>query len=152
MRSSLVLCCSAIPDFLMHLTANSLTVALLEQSSTTHAAGVGSASIASAPFQVSVDVMLDLLVDAWCEQRAHDKRAIEAACRAHAASGHGVHSPADLREVLRHVNKTTAKMLPERVVIELFREAVRRGGGGGTAQPAAVAEVRNYMPAAGMLH
>jgi hypothetical protein len=88
--------------------------------------------------------MLEMLMHAWIEQRAKDQADIEQAFYAMDPLSHGVYCASAFRAVLRSVDAATAKLLPDRQVNTLFREAMRRDGGNGVVHANAFAEVLHW--------
>ena len=98
--------------------------------------------IAGAPLQVGVDLMLEMLMDAWQQQRAMDAAAAAQAFASLDPSGRGIHSAGDFRKVLRVIDGAASKATPDDVVFKAFREATRLQGGGGCVHSNAFCEVR----------
>lgn len=85
--------------------------------------------------------MLEMLLDAWLEQREKDKVAATTAFAALDHSGRGLHTVTEFCKVLRVVDSAAAKALSSEAMTEAFREAVRLQGGGGAVHADAFAEV-----------
>jgi hypothetical protein len=83
--------------------------------------------------QVNVDVMLELLMATWVQQRRKDCEDIEAAVRSYDPAGRGITSAAGLRGVIRLLDVTLGRDTPDHVVLQLFREGLRHAQGHGSS-------------------
>lgn len=93
------------------------------------------------PVQLNLDLCLHIMMEVWLEQREKDcTRVCTVFLQAHSA-GTGLVLLGDFKAMMRAMDLEQASMLPDRVVVCMFREALKLSQDGPAVTPQAFFQV-----------
>ncbi|GMH37222.1 hypothetical protein BSKO_05095 [Bryopsis sp. KO-2023] len=90
---------------------------------------------------IDLDIAIELAMEAWMVQRGRDEAQVQSMFRHTDARGNGIVTSEDMQSVLRHVDHRGASALSPSAVQLMFRQAIRRSGGGNKVKAPAFAHV-----------
>lgn len=85
---------------------------------------------------------MDLLLEAWTEQRAKDEMTVQSVIRNSEVKGRGIVTFDVFRATLRQVDRRQSQVLSDRIVKMLFREALRASDAGNCVTAECFSQVR----------